>query len=104
MGGNGASGSISSNQLTAKRALEIARNGEDRALDPAVSAVLERAIGEIWQRIQTHPNTYVLSKDEFAVFNYFRSRFHSSEVARRAVARFWDNFEGDASEIDGYRG
>ncbi|MCJ1361676.1 hypothetical protein MMC16_000776 [Acarospora aff. strigata] len=98
MGGNGLS-----NQLTVKRALEIARNGEDRALDPAVSVVLERAISEIWQRIQAHPDTYVLSKDEFAVFNYFRGRFQHSDVARRAVGRFWDNFEGDASEIDGYR-
>jgi len=100
MGGNGSSGS---NQLTVKRALEIARNGEDRALDPAVSAVLERAISDIWRRIQAQPETYILSKDEFAVFNYFRGRVHNSEVARRAVGRFWDNFEGDASEIDGYR-
>ena len=99
MGGNGLS-----NQLTVKRALEIARNGEDRPLDPAVSAVLERAISEIWQRIQAQPNTYILSKDEFAVFNYFRSRFTFSDVARRAVQRFWDNFEGDTSGIDGYRG
>lgn len=97
-------GGGSSNQLTVKRALEIARNGEDRALDPAVSAVLERAIAEIWQRIQAQPDTYVLSKEEFSVFNYFRSRFQHLEVARRAVGRFWDHFEGDASEIDGYRG
>ncbi|KAI9811597.1 MAG: hypothetical protein M1827_005346 [Pycnora praestabilis] len=102
MGGNRSSGSASTDLLTVTRALEIARNSEEGAVDPTVSALLERTITEIWQRIHAQPDTYVLSKEEFAVFNYFRGlgRFPDSAVAQNAVRRFWDYFQGDASDVD----
>ncbi|KAI9712545.1 MAG: hypothetical protein M1812_006854 [Candelaria pacifica] len=103
MGGNRNSGSASADTLTVPRALEIARNSEDAGVDPTVTAILERAISEIWQRLIAHPESYVLSKEEFAVFNYFRNRFHGSEIAQRAVERFWNNFQGETLEIDGYQ-
>ena len=90
-------------QLTVAGALEIVKNSEDGQVHPSISALLERAIGEVWQRIQAQPTTYVMSRDEFAVFNYYRSRFRDSQVAQQAVARFWDHFRGDASQVTGGR-
>lgn len=87
-------------QLTPAKALEIAKNCEDGSVPPAVTAVLERAIGELWQRIQTRSTTYVMNKEEFIVFNYYRSRFANVPLAQQAVARFWNNFQGDSAELD----
>lgn len=89
-----------SNQLTPAKALEIAKNCEE-GVPPSVSTVLERAISELWQRIQMQPTAYVMTKEEFIVFNYYRSRFANVAMAQQAVARFWNNFPGDASDING---
>ena len=98
-----ASTSSAAQQPSISRALEIVRNTEGTVTDSAATAVLERAISTIWQRIQAQPDSYVMDKTEFAVFNYYRSRFRDSIVAESAAARFWTNFRGNASEIDGYR-
>lgn len=89
MGGNGNSNSgvDGIGQLTYQRAIDIARNTEGD-LDPSVTSYLEDAIAEITNRLNSQPDTYVLSKDEFAVFNYYRQRF-SGDVAERAVDRYW---------------
>lgn len=89
MGGNGNSNSgvDGVGQLTYQRAIDIARNTEGD-LDPSVTSYLEHAIAEITNRLNSQPDTYVLSKDEFAVFNYYRQRF-SGDVAERAVDRYW---------------
>ncbi|KAL8948827.1 MAG: hypothetical protein Q9222_005022, partial [Ikaeria aurantiellina] len=50
-------------QLTPAKALEIAKNSEDGSVPPAVTAVLEKDIGEIWQRIQADPHGYVMTKE-----------------------------------------
>lgn len=86
-----------------RRALESARNSEDGCLDERVNELLETAIGELWLAILSQPDSYILTKDEFALFNYFRDKFNNS-IAQRAVKRFWDNFHGSPSEIDGYVG
>ncbi|EER28191.1 hypothetical protein D8B26_006867 [Coccidioides posadasii str. Silveira] len=88
------------NREAVRRALESARNSEDGQIDPRVSAILETAIGELWRKLQSQPDTYVLSRDEFALFNYFRDRFRDSPIAQRAVERFWNNFRGAPSDID----
>ncbi|KAL8728976.1 MAG: hypothetical protein Q9166_005071 [cf. Caloplaca sp. 2 TL-2023] len=88
-------------QLTPAKALEIARSSEDGSVPPSVAAVLEKAIGELWQRIQAQPTTYVMNKEEFVVFNYYRSRFANVPAAQQAVARFWNNFQGSSTEVDG---
>ncbi|KAL8982416.1 MAG: hypothetical protein Q9177_005281 [Variospora cf. flavescens] len=92
--------SSTSTQLTPAKALEIAKNCED-GVPPAVTAVLERAVSELWQRIQAQPSTYVMSKEEFIVFNYYRSRFANVATAQQAVARFWNNFPEDSPDING---
>ncbi|KAA6407809.1 MAG: hypothetical protein FRX48_08160 [Lasallia pustulata] len=100
MGGNASSDHVTPNQLTVSRALDIARNREDGVSNPAVNEVLETAIGGIWRRISTQP-AYVMTKEEFAVFNYYRNRFSDSHVAQQAVGRFWNHHQGDASAVDG---
>jgi hypothetical protein len=77
-----------------RRALEHARECEDGSADAQTAAVLEAAITELWNRIQAQPDTYVLSPDEFSLFNYFlATRYRGSPVAQRAVARFWNNYQ-----------
>ncbi|KAJ5909159.1 hypothetical protein N7495_001841 [Penicillium taxi] len=79
----------SKDQATIQQALECARNSEDGTVDPQTSAILEAAITDLWNRIQDQPDTYILSWDEFPLFNYFMERFRGRDVAQRAVARFW---------------
>ncbi|KAJ5587936.1 uncharacterized protein N7459_003701 [Penicillium hispanicum] len=80
-----------------RQALERARNCEDATVDPQTAAILETAITELWNRIQAEPDNYILSRDEFALFNYFLERYRGSAVAQRAVARFWNNYHGSAN-------
>jgi hypothetical protein len=98
MGGNGDTAN-GYGYLTVQRALDIARNSEG-GVDPVISSYLEKAILEVWSRLHAQPQTYILSKDEFALFNYFRARFQSSDIAQRAVKRFWDHYEGDPNSVD----
>ena len=79
--------------LTYQRAIDIARNTEGD-LDPTVKAYLDKAIVDIWNRVNQNPDNYLLSRDEFAVFNYFIRRFEGSPVAERAVDRYWRNTTG----------
>lgn len=78
-------------------ALDEARNSEDGRINPQTTAILETAINQLWQRIQAQPTSYVLSRDEFALFNYFQRRFRGNPVARAAVERYWNS----TSEPDG---
>lgn len=90
MGGNNptsSSGVDGVGQLTYQRAIDIARNTEGD-LDPSVTTYLEEAVTEISNKLNSYPDSYVLSKDEFAVFNYYRQRF-SGDIAERAVDRYW---------------
>ena len=74
--------------LTYQRAIDIARSTEGE-LDHSVKAYLEVALQDIWNRINSQPDTYVMSKDEFAVFNFYAKRFNGEEIARRAIDRYW---------------
>ncbi|TKA64568.1 hypothetical protein B0A55_10450 [Friedmanniomyces simplex] len=71
--------------LNYQRALDIARNTEGD-LDPNVREYLERALTEIWSRVQQHPDSYILSKDEFAVFNFYIRRFEGHPESEAAIA------------------
>lgn len=77
------------------QSLERARNCEESDED---RNILEDAVTELWERVQSQPDTYVFTPDEFALFNYFIARFQGS-VARGAVARFWDNYRGNTSNL-----
>lgn len=81
--------------LNYQRAIDIARNTEGD-LDPTVSAYLEGAVTDIWARINLDVTSYIMTKDEFAVFNFYRLRFQDNDVAEQAVARFWANTHDEA--------
>jgi len=81
--------------LNYQRAIDIARNTEGD-LDPAVAAYLEDALQQIWDRITSQPDSHVLTRDEFAIFNFYRRRFDDSPVAERAVARYWSHLQHTA--------
>lgn len=86
--------SSSSYNNTVAQALEIARESPDGACDPTVSSILDTAIAQIWAKLQQRPDSYVMSRDEFAVFNYFQHRFEGNKVAVAARRRYWDNTKG----------
>jgi hypothetical protein len=91
MGGNGNQDEIDSSDLTIQKALDISRNCEG-PVDPIVRNYLDRQLRAIWARIEAEPESYILNKDEFAIFNYFRYRAASSTLAQSAIKRFWDNY------------
>ncbi|TVY49140.1 hypothetical protein LCER1_G008611 [Lachnellula cervina] len=95
MGGNNGGPRQSSSYpvTTVAEALEIARDSEDDTQDPTVRNLLETAIAEIWARIQAQPTSYVMNREEFAVFNYFQHRFEGLQVASSARKRYWDSLE-----------
>ena len=96
-----ANSSGNSADITISRALELVRTTEMANVPPAAVVALDEAITALWSRIQANPNTYVMSKEEFGVFNYFRTRFIDSDVAKSAVARYWNSFQDDATDLDG---
>ncbi|KAF4499574.1 peptide-N4-(N-acetyl-beta-glucosaminyl)asparagine amidase A, partial [Fusarium agapanthi] len=73
------------------QALEIARESPDGSSDPTISTILEAALKRIWGKVKMHPNSYVMTRDEFAVFNFFQERFIDSDEAVKARKRYWDN-------------
>ncbi|TQW00682.1 hypothetical protein V2A60_001738 [Cordyceps javanica] len=72
------------------QALEIARESPAGASDPTVSKILDQAITHIWKKIQAKPDEYVMTRDEFSVFNYFQHRFVGDKTAMDARARYWN--------------
>lgn len=74
---------------TMRQALEVARDTEGE-IPPNISAILEAAVATLWRRIQTQPDTYLMSTGEYSLFTYFQERFQD-EVARRARERYWDS-------------
>ncbi|CZS98392.1 hypothetical protein WAI453_005840 [Rhynchosporium graminicola] len=75
------------------QALEAARDTPEGSQDPAVVRILETALAEIWRKIEARPTSYVMTRDEFAVFNYFQSRYTGQRLATAARKRYWDHLE-----------
>ncbi|TGJ80215.1 hypothetical protein E0Z10_g8532 [Xylaria hypoxylon] len=71
-------------------ALEIARDSPEAASHGPIRDLLELALGSIWDRILAN-DRYVMTRDEFAIFNFFQSRFRNSAIAIAARKRYWDN-------------
>jgi len=87
----GGTNSCHSQVKSATQALETARDSSEGAQDPTVKQILETALTEIWSRIQAQPSSYVMSREEFAVFNLFQKRFEGQELAIAARKRYWDS-------------
>lgn len=84
--------------LTIQKALEVARNSEG-VIDPTVRDFLERSLQEVWGRIEAQPDSYLLTKDEFALFNYYRYKSATSPLAQSAIKRFWDNYQCEPPNV-----
>jgi hypothetical protein len=83
---------------TVAQALDFARDNPKGADNPTVSATLEAALAVIWRRIQARPRSYVMTREEFAVFNYFQHRFQGDRLAIAARKRYWDHFHAFGNE------
>ncbi|PNH37036.1 hypothetical protein VD0002_g10021 [Verticillium dahliae] len=79
---------------TVAQALEVARESPDGASDSTISGILEEALEQTWSKITAQPSSYIMSRDEFAVFNYFQHRFVDNRTATEARSRYWDNMTG----------
>jgi hypothetical protein len=79
--------------VNVSQALEIARDSPEGARDPTVISVLETALSDIWRKIEAYPTSYVMTREEFAVFNYFQERYAGQELATAARKRYWDYLE-----------
>ncbi|KAG9239557.1 hypothetical protein BJ875DRAFT_362888, partial [Amylocarpus encephaloides] len=72
-------------------ALNFARDSEEGARDPTIINVLETALTAIWNKIVSQLATYIMTRDEFSVFNYFQGYFEGLELAITARRRYWDS-------------
>lgn len=77
-----------------RKALDIARDSTDGNIEPKVNEILETAIADLKRKLEAQPDTYVLSRDEFALFNFYRrTKFNDSQkLAQKATERFWNNY------------
>jgi hypothetical protein len=91
MAATAAANARSQQDASVAQALEIARESPDGSSDPTISKILEGALARIWSKVTEHPDSYVMTRDEFAVFNFFQHRFIGNKMALNARKRFWDN-------------
>jgi hypothetical protein len=92
--GNATTRGLASRPITTvTQALEVARDSEEGARDATVVNILEAALAAIWAKIQAEPTSYVMTRDEFAVFNYFQGRFTGLQIASDARRRYWDHLQ-----------
>lgn len=75
------------------QALEIARECPEGFSDSAISKILENSLTQIWDKVQARPCSYVMSKGQFPVFNFFQYRFIDNKDAIAARKRYWDNLD-----------
>lgn len=80
--------------MTVQSALDIARNS-DYEVDQAIWDYLESSVDQLWRRISDQPDSYVMDKDEFSLFNFFIYRYKDSQSTEKAVARFWHHHRGN---------
>ncbi|PWY66145.1 hypothetical protein BO94DRAFT_430706, partial [Aspergillus sclerotioniger CBS 115572] len=80
-----------------RTALDRARDNQG---DSGTAAILEAAVGKLWERIKNEPE-YVLNREEFALFNYFIYRYGKQPEGRRAVEQFWNHYRPNHSASNG---
>ncbi|KAI1389384.1 uncharacterized protein F4822DRAFT_398124 [Hypoxylon trugodes] len=82
------------------QALEIARESPEDTEQDNNQALLQSAVDGIWKKlVSDHKGEYVMTREEFAIFNYFQNRERrmvgeDARIARKARARYWSNVKG----------
>ncbi|TVY69186.1 hypothetical protein Focb16_v000225 [Fusarium oxysporum f. sp. cubense] len=99
----GASGKFSAGRAVSQQdivaqSLDIARESPDGASYPSIRQILESALEEIWTKVQDQPDSYVMTRDEFAVFSFFQHRFTGDKMAVAARKRYWGSLSIDSPE------
>ncbi|KAI1416143.1 hypothetical protein F5Y13DRAFT_154654 [Hypoxylon sp. FL1857] len=77
--------------------LDAAREAPGAMRDPYIRSTLEKALREVWRRLAEDPTEYIMSRDEFAVFNFFQYLYDDDtrrKLAAKARANYWDNTFG----------
>lgn len=80
--------------MSIQGALEIARENDEH-IDRRILKFLETAFQLLWDRILDDPEGYVMNRDEFALFNFYRHLTRNYQIARNAVKRFWNHYTVD---------
>ena len=84
-----------------RRAHEIAANSADGQIPAEIIAILEQAFARIWRELQSNPDVYVPTLEEFSVLNYYQDRFRdrpdAQSIYRRAVNRYWSSRQGSSA-------
>ena len=57
----------------------------------SVMDTLRARFHEIWKKIMAAPNSYVMKRLEYAVFNLFSAEIPDARIGERARRRYWDN-------------
>lgn len=92
-------GGPSGSQMTVSKALEIAKANPD--VPAEVAAKLEQKNRDVWQKVQSKPNTYILDMEEYAVLNYYQEEYKNNPRYDEAIKRFWKHYNGGASSVNG---
>ncbi|KAK3986328.1 hypothetical protein QBC44DRAFT_333573 [Cladorrhinum sp. PSN332] len=80
---------------TVMQALDIARESPEGASDKVVSEILEEAIQMVWDKVldlyeeSKEKEVYLMSEEEYMLFNYWQYRFVDNDIAVKVRARFW---------------
>ena len=78
-------------EMAVAEALEIARDSVHLDLNSDLMYLLATALDQVWAKIQAQPESYIMSRNEFAVFNFFQHNFKGNEMAIDARKRYWDH-------------
>jgi hypothetical protein len=70
------------------RALKMAQDNPAGEIDSTTSSILEDAFAQICSEIQLHPDSYIMTQDDFAVFSHFQNRFQGNKAANDAKDRY----------------
>ncbi|KAI5279877.1 hypothetical protein KEM54_003987, partial [Ascosphaera aggregata] len=84
------------NSPLVQQTLEAVRSAEGpKEIAENQRQILDRAIDILWRKVQSKPDSLILTDKEFALFNFFRqSRFRDDPIAQELVSRYWDNRPG----------
>ncbi|KAI1372885.1 hypothetical protein F4677DRAFT_431065 [Hypoxylon crocopeplum] len=88
------------NEEMVAQALDAARETPDGFREPVVRHLLEVALTQIWKRIEAQPKSYIMSRNEFAVFNFFQFLDltpRQAIMAMTARANYW-SYGSDAGK------
>lgn len=85
---------------TIQSALEFAREDDDGVVCTRITIYLENQLDTVINKLQAAPTSYLLDKDEFALFNYFRYRYEDADFTRSAISRFWNTYSTPKVELE----